>query len=383
MSKANTNIQCSSFFNEYHKLSHLATMEVLKENSSEESYLKYRAGYEKNKSYQQKVQFLVEAGYVKKEEVDAKKIMNIAMMGTLGEINDLVYNVQTGRYDIRLNKYFYDKRKNFISQKLKLLNDIQITREERKVLYNRVQILQGDADVVFVKISSRNNNVLEGTPQDQIAKKLMLEYIFAVNWIYRISGLEPNSAMSNAKMMDEVSAYANRLYLFDYYMVYDRKIWSNLEKSFAYFYREFNAAPTAAAQKAVIESFESEREGFLPLAGLVLTEHYLNKNAPSEFKRYFKNEFEDPFNLLSLKKKNDHILRMKLIKTIVESKSNKKIFEIHAHTETHVQQYLKLGFEVISEIKNPKFPGAKVYLLQAKKNQIIPKINSILGKHQE
>lgn len=47
MSKANTNLQCSSFFNEDRKLSHLATMEVLKENSSEESYLKYRAGYEK------------------------------------------------------------------------------------------------------------------------------------------------------------------------------------------------------------------------------------------------------------------------------------------------------------------------------------------------
>lgn len=111
----------------------------------------------KNKSYQQKVQFLVEAGYVKKEEVDAKKIMNIAMMGTLGEINDLVYNGQTGRYDIRLNRYFYDKRKNLISQKMQKIKDIQITREERKSLYSRVQILQGDADVIFVKISSRNN----------------------------------------------------------------------------------------------------------------------------------------------------------------------------------------------------------------------------------
>ena len=123
-----------------------------------------------------------------------------------------------------------------------------------------------------------------------------------------------------------------------------------------------------------------EPHPFLPFAGVAVAKSFRRIDAPVELKRYFKNENEDPFSLITVEKKDDFTLRHKLILSVLQNLPPGTKVQIHSHTPVHTIAYAKLGFTKIGPIKNPKYPDAHIDLLEATREHILEKITALLYK---
>lgn len=311
-----------------------------------------------------------------KKNNTSQSLIDSAVMGPLGQIFEIQKDgtiQQSPLYSEiknRTTKLYNEKLKRTSAEKHSQM--VEATVNAQKLT----------DDTVLLQIPS----VLSGkeSPLERaIRNRYQLMYIQMVNWVYRLSGLESNSALSNMKMMDEVSVYGNNMQFFDYALTFDHKVWDAQKLILTEKIDRYHAAADPQSKNAILNEIAQPTEAFLPMAGMVLAKPFLTGTKAVELKRYFKNDLEDPFHILGVQtKKNDFVVRHQMIYDVVKSLPPGTSLEIHAHTKVHIIAYLKLGFTKGETIANEKFPDATVTLLKAQREDVLEKIKTILNTNQ-
>ena len=182
-------------------------------------------------------------------------------------------------------------------------------------------------------------------------------------------------------MMDEIHEIGVRdLRSFKLTLIFDEKVWNQQLRVLENRVNEYQAAQDSIAQKELLNDLTSPTDPYLPLSGVAVTYSLVNRTLPMEIKRYFKNDHEDPLNLMQLQDKNEFQVRHKMIYKMIESLPEGQQLEIHAHTLVHARAYLKLGFHKAGTMVNPLYPGVEVHLLKATREEALTKIAAILGE---
>jgi hypothetical protein len=211
----------------------------------------------------------------------------------------------------------------------------------------------------------------------------MTTYIHLVNWSYRISGLEKNKSLSSLNMMDEmaeIAALEGRAFVLN--LIFDQKVWLQQLRVLETRVNEYTAAKDEKTRRGILENISQPTDPYFPLAGVAITYDMRAPSRPMEIKRYFKNDHEDPMQLMDLQDKNEFLIRHKMIYKIIEGLPPEQQLEIHAHTPIHARAYLKLGFHRAEIIENPKYPGVQVQLLKATREEALAKIGAILSEQK-
>ncbi len=311
------------------------------------------------------------------------KNLDIGLMGVLGKVYDLSVDPITKKNKFDFNEVYAKEVTEKTKKELLLAQSQSLTKEFKKVLHEQIRIENLTPDSVFVQINNQRN--FESLPSEIVSalrSHFSTMYLHTVSWVYRHSNLERNNILTNAKMMDEIVAYAKDQKVFEFQLLFDQKTWQAKLQILNLRFNEYQMATDPIIKKKLLDEISQPTEPFLPFAGLATATNLRDRSAPIELKRYFANILEDPLSILTLKDKNDFYLRHKLIYRTVELLPQEKELEIHAHTDLHVRMYKKLGFVEAGLINNPKYPDATIYLLKAKRETVLDSLSLILKKYE-
>lgn len=326
-----------------------------------------------------------------KEMGNPEKVFDRALMGPLRMLYDFKINPKTKKVQLVENKFTYprlkketvdlhEQIKNSDNRKYEYLFEASLRTEkltENTTLVHATSLSQEIPNPVKSAIKNRFSNL----------------YLQMVSWNYRLNLLVKDRPMSSIKMIDELSVYANDAKFFEYALTFDNKVWETQKQIMTHLIDQYHQAKPAE-QDSILVKISNPTEPFLPLAGIaqakslysaLTPEAWANANIkpikyPVELKRYFKNDIEDPLNLLNLSKKaDDFIIRHKMLYQTIEAMPPETPLEIHAHSILHVRAYSKLGFKNVGLIKSEKFKDTEIHLLKATREEALENIKRILG----
>lgn len=314
--------------------------------------------------------------YVANTTKVTNKQWDIATMGVLAELYDMHQNPKNGRNFPEVNQ----SGKSSVEVRTKALlseSDIEVTSKHLDIINRTVKIESLTDHTVLVSL--KNFMVGKEHPELESAIKnyFSLTYIKLVNWVYRLYNLEKNETMSSMVMMDEVSYYAANLVGFEFNLIYDKRVIEKHLQVIAKVIEDYNSTDDISVKEQVLRRFQVEIP-LMPIGGVTVASNIVNPRGPVELKRYFKNEIEDPLNLVDVKSKDEFRLRHAMLYKAIERLSNGQQIEIHAHTKAHVIAYAKLGFVDSGKIVNPKYPEVEVRLLKATREEALAHIKATL-----
>lgn len=319
---------------------------------------------------------------IRKSEI--RKLFDKAALGFLGELFDL-------KWDPIAKKIVLSENLGVKEYKIKAISDLlershSSERSVRKDSIDFIERIVGVENITDQTILVKTKNIVVGGEESEVARAVRnhfnLLYIRMVNWNYRFSGLEKNKTITSMVMMDEIALYAKNNQAFNFNLLFDKKIWEMYLLTLSVQLEDYNRAETQEQKELILGHISNGSMPFLPFAGVSWAKDILDTNAPAELKRYFKNDIEDPLDLASTTDKNEFSLRHKMLYRVIESLPEKSSIEIHAHSMVHVKAYAKLGFKKSGIIENKKYPGIKIYLLKAQREEALDKISTILNKMQ-
>jgi hypothetical protein len=332
-----------------------------------------------------------------KDKMNPDRAMDRALMKPLGSLYDLFTDKKTKKTVLVKNKYDYEKIKNSTSEQLNRIKNTDAKKYE-SLINSAVYTEKLTENTTLVQITSIHNGATaENRIQQAISQRFQSLYINMVNWNYRVSNLMENKTLSSAIMTDDISVYWNELKYFDYTLTFDNKVWETQKLIIADKIELYNTSITDADKNRIIEELSQPTEAFLPLTGMaqaksiysgITPEAYALMGTtpikyPVELKRYFKNDIEDPFNLLDIKAKtDDFIIRHKMIYKVIENLPSETPLEIHAHSILHVRAYSKFGFKDTGRINSEKYKNVDIHLLKASRETVMEKIKTILNTNQ-
>lgn len=330
-----------------------------------------------------------------KDRLDYDYIYDKGLLGPLGKLFDLKTNPATQKIEITKNKYDYQtiaESNKALIERIKLIDN----RKYDQVFESSLLIENLTDNTVLVQLSSRYKH--DRTELNSaVSAYFQNMYYKMVNWKYRSSGLMENETKSSLLMMDDVSVYAKEEKYFDFSLVFDKKVWETQKSILTERIDLYHRAETDLQKNIELNKINDPTDPFMPMAGIAQAVHSWFSVTPEmykhfgltpvkhpvELKRYFKNEMEDPLNLLSLDpRKDEFLIRNKMIYKTVERLPVGTALEIHAHTDHHVDAYAKWGFVNSGLIKSEKFKDAKVHLLEASREEMLLKLKAIIDKNQ-
>lgn len=313
--------------------------------------------------------------------INPQKNLDIAVMGVLGKVFDLKYDRQAGKVSAEVNEYYRQtemtKAKDWLN-KAKGSSFKEVAREMQKVF----DISELPGGFIKLRVDTGSKVLQELSPlQRALKNRFMVMYLHLVNWSYRISGLEKNKSLSNFIMMDEVIVLAKELRALQLNMVFDPVVWETHLRILEAKVDTYKSEKDPKRASDLLEEISQPNDPFLPMAGVAVSYNILNPRLPVEIKRYFKNDFEDPLNLINVSKKSEFLVRHQMIHRMISDLPPSQEIEIHAHSLVHARAYLKLGFRRSGTIANPQYPGVVVHLLKGQREEVLSKIESILDAH--
>ena len=321
-------------------------------------------------------------GYIRQSTANPAALQY--QFGPLFYINDLRVDPNTKKITAERNEIRYRQLKKVHQEKLATL-PVEISPEVKSMVVHALHpTVQPDGSVLLSVSTQDWLTSLGSTKSDQLFEtgmrnRFALLYQQTVAWVYQLSGLEEFSPVTSAKMTDELSDYIGDRKDLTFHLMFDQTSWRIQLRILQQIWNH-NVEPntTGSAKNFSFTDLVSYHPVF-PLAGLITSGHRQNSQYVVELKRYFKNDDEDPFELTEISKKDDFLLRHRLILSAVENLEANSILQIHSHTRVHTATYRKLGFSVTQEITNPKFPAEKIDLLESTREKVIEKIRAIIA----
>lgn len=321
------------------------------------------------------------------EKVDVKpglpeKAINILYMGILARIFDIKHDLAAKKNVAVPTDIQYEGIKKYTKEVLENSNLPPFPAFENKI-NELFKVENLTDDTVMIQIKHTAHNEIDNLVFKVISARFANMYMQVANWVYQFSGLVENKPMKAATMMDELSAEERKTRTIMHQLVFDKKVWEAQLRIIQLKIAGYLSETDPEKKNAMLERMAYPDEPLLPFAGILSTKSLIpGEAAPRELKRYFQNDFEDPMNLLNLKKKDDFKIRYKMIYRTVEMMPKRTELEIHAHSLAHMKAYLKWGFHKALEYEDPLFPGVPIYLLKAKREDVLPNIQAILEKTQ-
>ena len=315
-----------------------------------------------------------------KEYLSPHKQLNIASMGVLGDIFDLITKPSSAEPELHINDWRYREVKKDTENLLKLA-PVVIPLRILDLITDSVDVREISGDTVLITAKLVNSKFLTGVSQ-AVLHCFQRVGLSTVTFVYRKSGLESNEAITGFTMLDEAVDVMSKQRGFSIHLLYDKAVWNMQLKALAARIVQFEKTENEEEKEKVLSSISQGRESFLPFGGIVTTEWVVPSGQSVELKRYFSNEFEDPMSLVKTYPKNEFRLRHQMLHRVISELPKKTQLEVHAHSDLHKRAYLKLGFFVDREDVNPLYPGAKIYVLTGSREIVLAKIELILNKNQ-
>lgn len=314
---------------------------------------------------------------------DVESAFDLAVLGPLGRLYEISWHDKENKF-LPIER---PEQKTIITKELnELMGRSAINFKDQTFVQSLIDSgisISQLSDAAVVVTSKNIQSKTPETPLDRaIRSHFNLLYAQMANWSYRLSGLEKNRTSTSMIMLDEISMYAKNLRTFSFNLAFDQAVWREYLKVLEVQIQEYKDATTETERDLALSRLSQPSIPFLPFAGLSASVPILDRTQVIELKRYFKNDLEDPLGLVSISKKDDFILRHRLIYETVQSLPENSLVEIHAHSLVHARAYVKLGFKVESIIINEKYPNIEIRLLQGRRENILQKIKSILDKMQ-
>lgn len=291
---------------------------------------------------------------------DPEVLFSAQIMKPLGKLFRLEWDPSRRRVIEIPDPAEIERQKAFYAKELAELST-EIAPEFRTLLKKVLKIEEISPDATMISI----NPVIQiwADPREQaLAHRMMNYYINTVSYIYRFSELEPNQVRTNAKMLDEIAMYGERGQYFNFHLLFDKATWSIQERYLQKYYLDLAKA-----------DFEDhwEFQPFLPFAGVVTTETFTGPRKPVEIKRYFRNHHEDPLQLAHTREKDELRHRILMLRAAINDLAPQSEIEVHAHQESQMRLYVRMGLSVTETIENPKYPGVKVYVLRGQREKLL------------
>jgi hypothetical protein len=306
------------------------------------------------------------------------KQLNIASMGVLGDIFDLVPSPATGKTVFQQNAWRTHEVKTRTEELLKKAPET-VPVSVMDLVRNSVDVRELTDQTVLVTAKLVSQKFLTGLPQ-AILHRFQKVGLSSVTFVYRQSGLEPNEPLTGFTMLDETVEIIKNQRGFSFHLLYDKAVWEMELKAIAARVQQFENAKSDEEKSSVISSMNQLSEPFLPFSGIVTTEWPFPGAKPVELKRYFSNELEDPLHFTVTSPKNEFKLRHQMLYKVIEEMPPKTTMEVHAHTVAHKRAYTKLGLKVIKEEINPLYPDVTVYVLAGLREDMLEALSAILNK---
>ncbi|MGZ3775867.1 MAG: hypothetical protein ACXVCY_19240 [Pseudobdellovibrionaceae bacterium] len=278
----------------------------------------------------------------------------------------------------------------FREQELEYFNRLPkaVSSEVQDLIHNALNPKKLSDSSILIKIDSNGwiNSFSNETSKekaffsDLIQSRFSSLYQEIVIWIYQKNGLEEYSPLTSAKMIDEQREYISQGSPMDYFLLFDAQAWHAQMLIIEMNWQEYKSTHNTLDSWRSTQMFGSNI--FWPFAGVAIAKPTNNSKGSVELKRYFKNDIEDPFEILNISKKDDYTLRQELLLHALEELPPNTVIQIHSHTKVHTLAYQRLGFNSTSQIQNPKYPNATIDLLEANKEEVIKKIKILLQQRQ-
>lgn len=315
-----------------------------------------------------------------KEYLSPHKQLNIASMGVLGDIFDLITKPSSAEPELHINDWRYREVKKDTENLLRLA-PVMIPLRILDLITDSVDVRELSENTVLITAKLVSSKFLTGVSL-AILHCFQKVGLSTVTFVYRKSGLESNETITGFTMLDEVVDVMSKQRGFSIHLLYDKAVWNMQVKALATRIMQFEKTENEEEKEKVLSSISQGRESFLPFGGIVTTEWVVPSGQSVELKRYFSNEFEDPMNLVKTFSKNEFRLRHQMLHRVISELPKQTRLEVHAHSDKHKKAYLKLGFVVDHEDVNPLYPGVKIYVLTGSREIVLAKIEFILNKNQ-
>lgn len=325
-----------------------------------------------------------------RDKLNVNKLFDRALLGPLGRLFDLKLDKINKKIKTVRNKFSFSEIEKETKATLEKIKTIDSSKYDG-LFMKLLQPEEVSPNVIMIQISSIVKPDM-GEVERAIQQRFQLLYYEMVNWNYRLSGLLENKTHSNLLLMDDVSVYANEMKYFDFTLVFDHKLWEVEKAILTSLIEQYKKTSDKDEQQKILIEIQKKKEPFLPMTGMAQAKHFFSlglasasglNHYPVELKRYFKNDLEDPLDLLNVDPKtDDFVIRHRMIYRTVEKLPVGTPLEIHAHSILHVRAYAKLGFKDTGLIDSEKFKESDIHLLKATREQVLDKIQTILDKNQ-
>jgi len=310
---------------------------------------------------------------------DVQKHLEGLYLGALGKVFSLRRDASTGKIQAHRNDAVAQRLRQealaIFQQPIPPLSREDIDFAFRYVKFRRL----AELGVYEVEISNQLWTDQPNEFANAIRNRFILKYWDSSNFAYRLSELVPNSTLSSAQLVDDVTVYGknsnrirSRMYFKEEEFQADAMVISLLLAQ----YRQALANGDASAAHAIASSANRYGSYFYPFAGMSLAENLERPKEPVELKRYFKNDHHDPLNLAdpSQQASPEYVYRQNLIyQSVLELPAGTEL-EIHAHTVIHRKAYLKLGFHLAETRKGANFSATEIYILRATREEVLAKM---------
>ncbi len=306
-----------------------------------------------------------------------RKIMDWGTLGVLGKIYDFVWDPSQQKIVRRENP----EEARAVRKKTEALLSrapSQLSSEFQELVRISVGPYKLTETTVMLTAKLVSWVGLSGFAQ-AILHRFQRTGMSVVDFVYRDSGLESKDPRTGFTMLDEIIEILKQGRGFSFHLVYDKAVWEKELQILQVRYDEYQKADSDESRQKVIDSVNQRNDPFLPFTGVVTTEFLVPNEKPIELKRYFRNQYEDPLGFAEVLPKDDLQLRRRMLYRVIQNLPAGSELEIHAHTALHKRAYLQLGFHVSGETENPLYPGVKVYILRAKREECLIKNKSLVS----
>lgn len=281
------------------------------------------------------------------------------------------------------------RESNFKSRQfksLKILRELptQISVELEKIITGAVSPIKIADGVIKISVSSNRGNInkndsIEILFEKKISHRYLDLYAKIANFVYELQGLEPKHPITGVRMSRENLEILKKGSDVEHYLLFDQKVW---ETHLRFLQKIWNQLVDFNDKSALIELFSADPT-VLPFAGVTTVRSKDSYGDFFEIKRYWKNQIEDPYNILELSTKNDFILRHKLIYSVIYDLPAQSRLRIRSHSSVHTKAYRRLGFIKTKAFIDEQYPDVHVDLLESTRELALEKISKVLGDSKE
>lgn len=304
-------------------------------------------------------------------------------LGLAFDFNSALKGSATPKYSKRPD---YDRRR---AENIKYFNALadEIPSDFIRMVSQAVSPIELSDGIIRIQVSSNKGSIVKkDSLVTQFQKKIIhrYSYLYAkiATFVYQLQGLEPKHPITGSRMSNEDLQILTSGSDVEFYVLFDKSVWDTQLRILHSIWQRANIN-NFELQKDVIAELFDDKIVALPFAGIALVHSKNDSGIFVELKRYWKNNLEDPYGLLSITEKNDFILRHKLLYSVIIDLPHNTNLQIKSHSLAHTRAYKRLGFTKLKTYTDERYPDNPVDLLVSTRENTLTSIIKILSDLKE